>query len=203
MVSFNELRIRRDRDRLILDCSVEYITIYSGVYIKKIELYSYKNATSVGDPVDAQKVYTIYENVDDNRDVQAVRKCVDIAHVSDNGIGFSTFRDGIFFIRVTCEGTLPAEVSKFPCGTDEMVDIAVVPDWEALYRDGMNYVARMSGCNKFCDPSLDMQQFIITWFSIKLALESRDFDQLALMWERFLKISQAGLTLVPKPCGCH
>ncbi len=203
MVSFNELRIRRNRDRLIIDCSIDDITIYSGMYIKKVELYDYKNASSAGDPVDSQKVYTVYSNADDDASVQAIRKCVDIAAVSDAGIGISTFRNGIFFVRVTCDGTLPAEVSQYACGTDDVVATAVVPDWEALYFRGMDYIAGLSGCGKICDPSLEMQQFIITWFSIKLALEARDFDQLALMWERFLKFSQASSMPVSTPCGCH
>ena len=202
MVTFNELRINNANNTLIVDCTVEDLTIYSDVYIKSIELYHYKNADSSGEPVNLSKVLTIFENDDDDTTIRTVRKCVPDTF-AESVFGISVFEKGIFFVRVTCDGTLPPQTMQFACGYDDMVDIGVVVDWKYLFDIGMGLIASMDVCGNICKSNDNLEQFILTWFSLRLALEACDFDQLGILWDRFLRLSAFSTTSKVSGCGCH
>ena len=203
MVIFNELRINDDRSALIIDCSVQDLTVYDNMYISEILLYHYKNASSVGEPVNLSKVITVYENTNDDTTIQGVRRCVSLTDISSGTMGVTTFDKGIFFVKVTCDGTIGSEVAQFACGTDDTTDIGVIVDWKTMYDYGMSFVAGMNVCGNNCTPNSAYGQFIMNWFSIKLALSACDFDKLATMWERFLKLTTFSPSFTSGNCGCH
>ena len=204
MVKFNELRIKKDRSGLIVDCSVEGLTVYENMYISSIDLYYYKNADSSGLPVDTTKVITVYDNATDDTTVKNVRRCITEAALSTGTLGTSTFKDGIFYVRVTCDGTLGSDISQFACGSDNPVDIGIAIDWRSLYNSGMGLVTRMSGCNSFCDPNTGYEQFIMNWFAIRLAMLACDYDGLAEAWERFFHLNACTSSSNPiSGCGCR
>lgn len=202
MVTFNELRINNEKNTLIVDCIVEDLTIYSGVYIKSIELYHYKNADSSGEPVNLSKVITIFSNDADDATIRTVRKCVPDS-LAESVFGISVFEKGIFFVRVTCDGTLPPQTAQFACGYDNMVDIGVVVDWKYLFDIGMGFVASMDVCGNACKSTDSLEQFILTWFSLRLALEACDFDKLGSLWDRLLRLSANVSFSKVSGCGCH
>ena len=203
MVIFNELRINDDKSAIIIDCSVEDLTIYTGMYIKTVELYHYKNITSSGTPSNMQKVITVYENYNDDVTVKTVRRCVNETTIGTGVLGTDTIEKNIFFVRVICDGTMGPEISQFACGTDDTVDIGVVVDWQYLYAAGMGFVAAMDTCTDGCKSMAGYEQFILTWFGIKLALSACDFDQLAILWDRFLKLYSNTFVSNSSTCGCH
>lgn len=203
MVNFNELRINDDKSSLIIDCSVEDLTIYENMYIKSAELYYYKNTNSSGEPVNLSKVITVFDNEDDDTTIKHIRKCVPVTALTESSIGTSTYDKGIFFVRITCDGTLPASVSQFACGMDETVDIGVVVDWATMFRYGMGFVASVDVCGDMCQSKAGYEQFILTWFSIKLALAACDFAQLGILWDRFLKLTNYSTVNNTSTCGCH
>ena len=203
MVIFNELRIKEDRSGLIVDCSVEYLTVYENMYISTIELYYYKNADSSGMPINTSKVLTLYENTTPDTTVKSVRKCVSETTLASNTLGVTTFKDGIFYVKVTCDGTLGSEISQFACGSDDTVDLGIVPDWKSLYDRGMGFISKMGGCKSFCDPNAGYEQFILNWFAIRLAMVACDFDGLAEAWDRYFRLNSCTSSPSVTGCGCN
>lgn len=189
---------------MVIDCSVESITVYANMYIKKIELYSYKNATSAGIPSDANKVLTIYNNSTPDTTVKNVRRCVSSTTLSSNTLGVTTFKDGLFYVRVTCDGSLGSDISQYSCGADSTVDIAIVPDWKSLYDAGMGFISRMGGCKSLCDDNFGYEQFILNWFAIRLAISACDYDGLAAAWDRFFRLNTCTSNIsATGGCGCR
>jgi hypothetical protein len=202
MVIFNELRIKEDRSALIVDCSVEWLTVYDNMYISSIELYHYRNTDSSGLPIDIEKVITVYENKNADTSVRAVRKCVSETTLAAGTLGVTTFKDGIFYVRVMCDGIPGAEISQFACGSDDTVDIGIVPDWKSLYDKGMGFVTVMGGCKAFCDPNAAYEQFLLNWFSIRLAMTACDFDGLREAWDRYFRLNNCSSVSTVSGCGC-
>ena len=203
MVIFNELRIKDDRSGLVIDCQVEGLSAYSAMYIKSVELYYYKNTDSAGAPVDNAKVLTVYNNTTPDTTVKSIRKCVSLASIATGTLGVSEFKDGIFFVRITCDGTLGAEVSQYTCGADNPVDIVAVPDWRTMYELGMGLIYSLGGCSSRCDSHASYEQFILSWFEVRLAMSACDFDALATAWDRFLRIHTCSGVSAKAGCGCR
>ncbi|MBQ3949138.1 MAG: hypothetical protein II661_01565 [Bacteroidales bacterium] len=206
MVIFNELRIKEDRSGLIVDCSVEGLAVYENMYISKIEVYHYKNTDSYGAPIDTSKVITLYDNTVPDTTVKSVRRCLSESALATSVLGVSEYKNGIFYVRVTCDGTLGADISQYACGTDNPVDIGIVPDWMSLYNSGMGLIARLAGCHALCDPNTGYEQFIMNWFAIRLAMSACDYDGLAEAWDRYFRISTcsgAPSTVSGNGCGCR
>ena len=202
MVVFNELRINGDRDKLLIDVSIEPINVYDEVYISEIQLYHYKNADNTGEPKDPSKVITLYDAEVSGQQLRDIRKCVREADISTGVLGTATFLNEIFYVKVICDGTLPAVTAQYACGTDDMVDIGVVIDWKTLYELGMNFVANVNVCEDACKSKAGFEQFILTWFGIKLALSACDYEQLAKLWERFLRLTFSKDWNIGGGCGC-
>ena len=203
MVIFNELKFNCDKDKLTIDCKIKELEVYENMYIKTVELYYYKNVTVSGDPVNSNKVLPIYENSDTS--IQSIRLCIPDTVLTTGLLGTHTYENGIFFVRVTCDGTLGAAISQYPCNADNPVDIGIAVDWQTLYDQGMNHIASMQGCKNVCEPPLGMEQFILTWFSIRLALSACDYEQLGVLWDRFLRtqVCSPGPVSHSNGCGCR
>lgn len=206
MVIFNELRISDDKEKLIVDCYVENLSFYSDMYISSIDLYYYKNADSTGNPVDCDKVLSVYENKNDDKTVRAVRKCIDIADADVLGLQQPNFDGGLFFVRVECDGDLAPEAYSLPCGMDDVVDIGIIVDWEKLYHGGMQYISRLTdGCADPCEGVPGLENFIILWHSFRIALSVPDYVLIGKLWSRILRLlgGGAGFSVATPGCGCN
>ena len=201
MVIFNELRITEDKSSLVVDCEVEGIDIYSGMHIDTIYVEYYKNALAIGVP--SSKAIKIYDRDDDTEDRKAVRRCLNQTSLSVSDFGTDTFDKGLFYITVSCDGTLSADVVNYPCGTDNTVDIGVVLDWQRVYNQGMVYAAQLAlGTRCSCTIPADFEQFVLFWNAFRLALSTCDYTQVAKLWDKFLKITGTGDSAISTGCGC-
>ena len=210
MVIFNELRISEDRSCLIIDCEIENVDIYKDMYIKEIWLEYYKDASAASMP--GSKAYRIYENSGDDKKVRAKRVSMYESSIQFTQFSTDMFADGLFFVIVRCEGTLPASVVNYPCGYDETTKIGVVLDWKSFYKRGMQYVSALySSCNSrsFCEYPAGFEDFIILWNSLKLAINVCDWELVKNIWERILNMrehvagSGGGSVSVSGGCGCR
>ena len=201
MVIFNDLRLSDNKKKLYIDCSVEGLDIYDDIYIKSVYLDYYKNTTTPGVP--SAKALLVYENTGDDTTVKNLRKCVNETAL-DNTFGTLTFEGGLFYVIVTCDGTLPASVSNFACGTDDTVDIGLVLDWKMVYETGMQYVAAMNAkCANLCDGNEGFMNFVMLWHSLRLALASCDYTQLSILWEKFNRVYSGDSLGAGAGCGCN
>lgn len=201
MVIFNDLRLSDDKKTLVVDCSIEEITIYSDMYIKSVYLDYYKNVTTPGVPSD--KALLIYENTEDDETVKNLRKCISEASLVP-AFGTTTFEGGMFYVIITCEGDLPASTSTFYCGADDATDVGLVLDWKMVHETGMQFVAAMNtGCVSVCEDNKDFMSFVLLWNALKLALASCDYTQLATLWDKFKRVYSADSLGAVSGCGCN
>lgn len=195
MVRFDELHISEDKKSLVIECHVEDYSIYSQMYIKSIYLEYYKNRVTGNTPSD--KAILVYENTEDYTDVKGVRKHITQDMITQMGI--ESFDKGMFYVYVTCDGTLPPEAATFGCWADNAFDIGVVVDWQMLYQMGMQYVSSFT-CKNPCGLSEEFGQFIIAWHAIKLSIDSCDWLQLEKLWETLVG---AGTPVQVGGCNCR
>lgn len=206
MVTFSELRITDDKKKIYIGCRVDDLGIYSEMYIRSVELYYYRNANHLGLPKSSSVVHSVYDDTDGAYKIRTLRACVSIDDIFDkDAFGVDTFDSGLFYVKVECDGHLPADASLYACSADDPVDIGVIPDWKRVYDAGMQFVSYMnSHCRDICEPPFGFEQFILIWFGLRLALESADYVQIHKMWDRFLRISKIGATTASSSdCGCN
>ena len=204
MVVFNELRISDDKKSLIVDCNIEGLKVYDNMYIQSVTVYHYKNASNCGLPLDQDKVITMLDN-DENTSLQSFRGCVSKEQIKS--IGVDGFEVEMFLVKVKCAGNMGIEVVLYPCGTDNTVDIAVVPDWEFLYSTGMRYVARFAGkCGDPCEIPDGFNNFVMLWFALKLAFETSDYAQMFALWDKIRALRfvdpNGSVFTATSGCGC-
>ena len=102
MVIFNELRITEDKTCLIVDCSIEDLEGYRGMYIDSVYVEYYKNVTEDGVPSD--KAICLYEKADGDIGMTALRKTLNASSLDKETFGTDTFAGGLFFVTVFCDG---------------------------------------------------------------------------------------------------
>lgn len=204
MITFNELRIARDGECLIVDVEIKGLEVYKNMYIKSISLDYYQNildkASSSLPSVDS---YKIYNNDFDDQTVQHKRISFPQTALPLTNFGIEDFDKGLFFVTVICDGNLPAEISSFYCGADDTVKIGVVVDWKSFYSVGMQYVARLA--NKCADPCLTdpaFEDFVMQWNALKLAIDTCNWPMVAELWKRVMRVHRENLPAVSGGCGC-
>jgi len=204
MVTFNELRISDDYSCLLIDCEIERVDIYKNMYIKSVYLEYYKNANAASMP--SSKAVCIYENTNDDNKVRAVRLSVAESALGRMNMGTSTFRNGLFYVIVNCDGTLPHSIPNYPCGYDDQVKIGAILDWKAFYNTGMSYVNSLfNGCNP-CPDLTGFEHFAVLWEALKMALSTCDWNLVSDLWDKFLLSPDNPFVQTsarPSGCGCR
>jgi len=202
MVLFNELRITEDRKCLIVDCEVDRVDLYSNMYIDSIYIEYYKNSPVSGMPSD--KAYILYENSSSDNTVKSVIRSMDIAALKSSDMGIDSFRDGLFYVIVKCDGELGTVPSGMPCGYDNVTDIAVILDWKSFYERGMNFVSSMfNNCGDKCAVPAGFEQFVLLWNALKLAISVCDWDAVNMLWDNIIGTGGYGQTnALVFGCGC-
>ena len=202
MVTFDDLRISEDKKTLSVKCHIEDYDIYDNMYIKTVYLEYYKNRGEIGVP--SEKAVLLYNNSNNDSSVRSIALSVPDAIFDAQTMGVGTFDGEMFYIYVTCDGTLPASVATMSCGYDNTVDIGIVIDWLMVYQIGMVFVSRMAkncgGNGGNCDLPEDFEHFILLWNALKLAIETSDWTQAETLWA---KISHSGINKFYTDCGCN
>lgn len=202
MVTFSELGLTEDGKRLVVECSVKNLSIYSGMYIRRILVEYYANALPSGAPSD--KVIQIYDNFWSDKSVREVRAVLEASNKECvEKFGISDFSGGLFYVIVECDGELGAAAVSLPCGYDDTTDIGVVLDWCLLHRIGMRHIAAMNrDCRDSCSDITGFEDFVILWHSLRIAAEAADYRMLEKIWGRFLRIAGTPGASVTSGCGC-
>lgn len=202
MVTFDELKILNDGTLLSVVCSIEDLSIYKDMYIKRISVEYYKNALSSGALSD--KSIKIYENEDNAVDVKTVvASLANYKAEVKTKFNIDDFSNGLFYVVVECDGTLPSEVSILPCGYDNTVDTGVVFDWKAVYDLGIQYIATMNRkCADRCEDVAGFKDYVLLWHSLRLAMYACDRAMIEKLWNKFLR--HVGIESKRKVgCGCR
>lgn len=208
MVVFNELRLSDDKKKLIVDCFIENLNIYTNMYIKEIAVDYYKNVETGGDP--SENAITIYSNTGDDTSVKAASVCLNMDNQSQKNevaekFGISNLKGGVYYVFVMCDGTPEPAVATLPCGYDEDTEVGIVPDWELLYEIGLKYIINMAGsCIDKCVDNSPFMHFILMWNSLKMALSACEYNVVEKVWDMILRTyRRVGSTLVENSCGCN
>lgn len=197
MVHFDELRISSDKQTILIQCHIKDFDAYKNMYIKSIKIEYYKKRGLAGVP--GNNAVTLYQNTTDDKDVRAVQAMLSVGALNEAVFGTGTFRGGLFYVTVTCDGTLAPSIALLDCGADNTVTVGLVLDWELVYMMGMQFVkAGFSPCSD-CDIPDNFEHFLLAWNSLKLAMDSCDYDTVDKIWDRYMNpkkhISIPG-------CGC-
>ena len=196
MVTFYNLTINDEKNKMSIECAINSEYAGQDVWIRSIELVYYDNLMPNGFIKDDTKVVSVYLDADGtlartsySGEVTAIQlePCLPNPSVL-------TFDKGLFYVIVTCDG------NDIP---DDYQDYVVVPDWQFIYSIGMPFVAHLSafGIDK-CNAPLGFEEFIILWYSLRLAFDTFDFAQIELLWNKFLRFS-GSTGSYPGGCPCN
>lgn len=211
MINFNELRVSPDRKSLIIDVSVKDLSYYENVYIDSIiidtqdtfinsgpsdspifvyevkseiaPVYSLPNCdcTQMEDYLDGEKCFET-----SNGEEKRVRLELDKTALGDKLSG------NIFFVYVITKG---APSPDTPCNMDNSVILGVTADTYPIYRDMLNSLKEVEGCDT-------PKQFIDNFLRFKmleLSIKTGQYSQVINYWNKFFKSSDNSKT----KCGCN
>lgn len=202
MVLFNELRITEDGKCLVVDCEIEDIVLYSGMYIDSVYIEYYKNASSVSMPSDA--AYCIYGDKEEDVPVKAIKLFMHDYELRDTEFKTRTFENGLFYVIVNCSGDPSPKIAEFPCDMGKTIEIGAILDWKAVYERGMHYVSMMfKRCGDQCKMPSGFEQFILLWHALRLAIATCDWDIVSQLWKDIIDIDAYGMENAKiTGCGC-
>lgn len=187
MVIFTELRLNDKKDVLSVECYLENLAMYKNMYIDEVLLYHYSNASEIdGLPIDPSKVVEVYSNKDSDASVKAVSLRVADGELVGKNLGAEHFNKELFFVMVSCGGDFDYEAS-YAEGSDNPKDVALILDWDILYKAGIQYVAYLNHCRSLGNYPSGYEAFTVLWFALKFAMEVKDYTQVLLTWKRFLR----------------
>lgn len=201
MVIFNELRICDDGNKLIIDVSIDSASVYDNMYIKGISVIWYKDMSASASLSSGD---IVYQNTVPDITVRNKRLTVnanELLHVLQTNN--NSFKGGLVYVLVECDGTLPASISTYPCGADEKIKIAAAPDWKTVYSMGMGYVYDLfDDCSKQCKSMGGFENFVLLWNALKLAIAACDWDTVSSIWDKLNFVPSAS-GVVSSGCGCR
>ena len=216
MVIFNDLRLSDDKKCLIVDCEIEDVDGYDGMYIDSINVIYYKYApdsSSCWPSAAAQEHFAnLYEKEDEGEELTHIRvsKSIEdiIREVGEAAFGTSTLDGGLFVVYVKCDGD-PANgltLEAYGCGADRDWDLGIILDWKRIYEQGIAFAAKLAtNCGNPCEDNSGFEQFILHWYGLQLAIATCDLFQVKKLWPKFMRISgmigASGATL-NSGCGC-
>lgn len=193
MVIFDQLRVSDDGKTLFLDVHVNRATYFSNVYISKVTICTEDQIVET-DPLYYGDDY-IYQNTYDEgtRDVHLVLD----SNSFNEKFSKSNLSSNMFFVYIECAG-VPA--SDTPCRLDELNTLAVTFDYGVLFNQAMVYTKELA--NK-CEIPSQFIDFILNVEALKLAIETEHFVPAIKRWKWLMDITDKGVAVVYKRCGCH
>ena len=183
MVTFQELRITPDGQKLIIDVSVKDLEYYTNVYLDTIQIDTQDTFVESGPSSEA--VYT--KTIDGNS--KSVRL--------ELGTGdlLPTLNDNLFFVYIRTKGTPAANT---PCGMDNVTTLGVVTNLYPLYQQAFGYLKELSDT---CVTPKNFVNFILQYKAFQLAVKTGHYTEAIKYWKRFLQ-GVKDVTVTSK-CGCY
>ena len=186
MVTFQELRITPDGQKLIIDVSVKDLEYYTNVYLDTIQIDT--QDTFVESGPSSKVVYTKVIG----GDTKSVRL--------ELGTGdlLPTLNDNLFFVYVRTKGTPSMDT---PCGMDNSITLGTVLNKYPIYSGIMQYVKEVNNdCTmpkNFIDKYLRFQAF-------EISVITGHYTEAIKYYNKFIKgIGNTGNTSNSISCGCY
>lgn len=188
MVIFNKLELVDDNRRLDIDIELdsEGDSYFGGVWL---DYYANVTATDVRSP--KALVVTSYDGT------QHFEGSVHQSQLTIQNPGVTTFDKGLFYLIV--EVFTPREdPEEDPIRT---VELAAIPDYNWLYRAGMNVIVGYSTKHfiNHCVLPDSLEQFVLFYHSLLFAIEAKDIDMINTLWGRGVG---TGDNVPASPCNC-
>jgi len=197
MVVFNELRISDDKESIVIDCHIQDVSYYTEMYINGIYLEYYKDfsdARALG-----ERAYTVYEKGDGDA-MTYIRRIVQLDDLQyKTGVG--SLEGALFYVVVDCDGELPQDIIQYGAWASTTTDVGVLFDWEMLYHRGIQHIASYYYQDKMCGDTSGLQEFILLWNALRLAIQTGDWPLVNTLWDKVHSFSIMGGTASPCKCG--
>ncbi len=199
MVVFNELALSEDRKTLTVECSVDELNIYSGMYIRSVFVEYYGNGIVPGTPSD--KSILLYDGTDESVRNLHLTLSATGGECKDK-FGIEDFTGGLFLVTVDCDGTIGAGAAVLPCGYDVYRDTAALYDQCLLYKVGMQHIA-YANSDTGCTDMAGFNDFVTLWHMLRVSSEAGDYAMLEKIWKKFLRGCTGGTSVPSSSCGCN
>lgn len=183
MVTFQELRITPDRQKLIIDVSVKDLEYYTNVYLDTVQIDT--QDTFVESGPSSEVVYS--------KTIEGNAKSVRL----ELGIGdlLPSLNDNLFFVYVKTKGTPAANT---PCGMDNITTLGVVSNLYPLYQHAFSYIKELSDT---CSIPKNFINYILQYKAFELAIKTGHYTEAIKYWKRFfMGIKDSVIT---PNCGCY
>lgn len=183
MVTFQELRITPDSQKLIIDVSVKDLEYYTNVYLDTIQIDT--QDTFVESGPSSEVVYT--EVI--GGDTKSVRL--------ELGTGdlLPTLNGNLFFVYIRTKGTPAANT---PCGMDNIATLGVVSNLYPLHQHAFSYIKELSDT---CSIPKNFINYILQYKAFELAIKTGHYTKAIKYWKRFF-MGIKDLVITPN-CGCY
>ena len=181
MVTFQELRITPDGQKLIIDVSVKDLEYYTNVYLDTIQIDTQDTFVESGP---SSKV--VYKEV-----IGGNTKSVRL----ELGTGdlLPTLNDNLFFVYIRTKGTPAANT---PCGMDNITTLGVVSNLYPLYQHAFSYIKELSDT---CSIPKNFINYILQYKAFELAIRTAQYT---LANDKFKEwFAEENVKFNP-PCGC-
>lgn len=183
MIQFNELRIKPDNTKFVIDISVKDSEYYQNVFIDTV--YIDTQDTFIDSGPSSKPVYT--------KIIEGNEKSVRL-ELSQQDISAS-FPDNMFFVWVRAKGT-PSMTT--PCGEDNSLVLGVTVDMYSLYQYSFRYIKEMEKC---CSIPKGFINFILRIKALQISVETGNYIQAIKYWEKFFK--NLDKNVVTTNCNCY
>lgn len=183
MVTFQELRITPDGQKLIIDVSVKDLEYYTNVYLDTIQIDT--QDTFVESGPSSKAIYK--EFIGGN--TKSVRLELGTRDLSP------TLNDKLFFVYIKTKGTPAANT---PCGMDNIITLGVVYNLYPLYQHAFSYIKELSDT---CSIPKNFINYILQYKAFEFAIKTGHYTEAIKYWKRFfMGIKDSVIT---PNCGCY
>lgn len=189
MIEFKKVEISEDGLDISIDIKQEEYATQAGYYIKKIYVEYFKNRNADGTP---SALAGIAFSATDKSTTEYTGD-FNISTMQEHDPMLTTFSGGMFYIIVECASAEDEE--------ETIYDTGAVIDWNEFYRIGMMVVANYASkcCEVKCEIPDDLEQFVLVWHSLELAMETLDMGMMELLWSRYVAFGHSN---TKSSCNC-
>lgn len=183
MVTFQELRIAPDGQRMVIDVSVKNLEYYTNVYIEEILIDTQDTFIESG-----PSTQTIYSKVIEGN-VKSVRLEL------GTGDFLPSLNDNLFFVYVKTKG---APAVDTPCGMDNTITLGVTLNKYPIYSDIMQYIKEVN--NNCTIPKIFIDKYL-RFKAFELSVVTGHYTEAIKYYNKFIK----GINIIPinTGCGCY
>ena len=179
MLTINELKYTDDKETIVIDCQVDEPTVFRPM-VQVVYLEKYNNFS---ENTDYTSTYppTAYGILNTTPHFQRT--------ITARDMQMTDFSGSLIYVIIVYTGP------------DNTLTQEVVPlvDWQLLYQYGLGLLASYyKKCNQCAVPDV-LEEFIILWHAIELAIDTCDWTMLNKLWDKFTLSGNVSSI----PCGCN